>query len=181
MPLPHAARRELKHLRDVVLRGYQREDGLIDIEARMTDTKPYSFENFDRGEINAGEKLHDMWLRITMDRDMVILSCEAAMDGTPFGICPAIAPNFARLAGLRIGRGFIKEAMRRVGGTEGCTHLRELLQPMATTAFQTLTGLKPAKAMDLSPRNPALLNSCHAYAENGPIIARARAMAEPEE
>ena len=45
--------------------------------------------------------------------------------------------------GCKIGPGFLKAAAARVGGTHGCTHLRELLQQMGTTAFQTI---KPAKA-----------------------------------
>jgi hypothetical protein len=45
--LPHApsapAARKLEHLRDISLRGYLREDGLVDIEAHLTDTKTYGF------------------------------------------------------------------------------------------------------------------------------------------
>ena len=51
---------------------------------------------------------------------------------TPYAICSSVAPSFTRLAGLQIKPGFLKEAAKRVGGTLGCTHLRELLQQMAT-------------------------------------------------
>ena len=40
MPLPPPAPRDLKHTRTIVCQGYEREDGLWDIEARLTDTKP---------------------------------------------------------------------------------------------------------------------------------------------
>ena len=143
MPLSPPEERELLHSRDIVLRGYRRADGLYDIEAQLTDTKSYGSANRDRGYIHAGEPIHGMWLRLTVDEERLIVACEAASDHTPYAICPSAAPNFARLAGLRIKPGFLKEAAKRIGGTMGCTHLRELLQQMATTAYQTID---PARA-----------------------------------
>jgi hypothetical protein len=180
MPLSRPTSRKLLHLRDIQLRGYQREDGLVDIEARMTDTKTYSWNNPDRGAVNSGEPLHDMWMRVTIDQNMTVHGCEAAMDATPYSACPSVAPNFQRLAGLTIGKGFIKAAMLRLGGVEGCTHLRELLQPIATVAFQTMVSVRrlDKSGQPKSPRpfveiNPALVNTCHAYDENGPLVASA--------
>jgi Protein of unknown function (DUF2889) len=194
MPLSQPVDRNLLHLRDIDLRGYLRSDGLIDIEAHMTDTKTYSFGNRDRGAIHAGEPLHGMWMRLTVNREMTVVACEAAMDATPYGICPGAAPNFARLAGLTIGKGFLKGAMERVGGTQGCTHLRELLQQVGTVAFQTLFSVKShpgatggadgadgagGKA-DPEQRqiSAALLNTCHAYDEAGPLVAKYRTAAQ---
>jgi hypothetical protein len=126
MPLTQPQDRELLHSRDIVLRGYRRADGLYDIEAQLTDTKTYGSANHDRGYIQAGEPIHGMWLRLTVDEGRRIVACEAASDHTPYTICPAAAPNFARLAGLQIRPGFLREAAKRIGGTLGCTHLREL-------------------------------------------------------
>ena len=67
MPLSPPQERELLHSRDIVLRGYRRADGLYDIEAQLTDTKSYGFGNRDRGYIEAGEPIHGMWLRLTVD------------------------------------------------------------------------------------------------------------------
>jgi Protein of unknown function (DUF2889) len=119
---------------------------------------------------------------------MTIQACEAVTDYAPYTVCPQAAPNFARLAGLQIGRGFLKLAAERVGGTAGCTHLRELLQQMATTAFQTIG---PARAHRTMPPGAAinaaeldkrisdqfggpksLVNTCLAYAEDGPVVRR---------
>jgi hypothetical protein len=177
MPLPKAAPRELLHLRDIQLRGYQREDGRIDIEAHMTDTKTYSFGNSSRGGIPAGDPLHDMWLRLTLNQSLTIEAVEAAMDATPHAICPAIAPNYQRLVGLCIAKGFLKAASERLGGINGCTHLRELLQQIGTVAFQTLHSIRshknPAKPATDPRRIPAiLLNTCHTYAENGPYATQ---------
>lgn len=181
MPLSQADSRELLHLRDIALRGYLRQDGMLDIEARLADTKTYGFANHDRGRIDAGEPLHGMSLRITVDQGLTVRRAEAAMDATPHAICPGIAPNFARLEGLTIGRGFLKGAMERVGGTQGCTHLRELLQQVATVAIQTMFSVRAHKAAreggeakDTWEIPAALLNSCHAYDENGPLVTAAR-------
>jgi hypothetical protein len=175
MPLSRAASRKLLHLRDIQLRGYEREDGLVDIEARITDTKTYSWHNNDRGSVNSGEALHDMWMRVTLNRDMLIIECEATTDSAPYSICPGAAPNFSRLAGLSIGKGFLRAAMLRLGGVEGCTHLRELLQPIATVAFQTMLSVrshdKSGAATPFIGINPSLVNSCYAYDETGPLLA----------
>lgn len=111
MPLSQPAERELLHSRDIEIRGYRRADGLYDIEAQLTDTKSQGFANRDRGYIEAGEPVHGMWLRLTVDEEKTIIASEAASDYTPYAICPAAAPNFARLAGLRIKPGFLKEAV----------------------------------------------------------------------
>jgi hypothetical protein len=178
MPLSKAAPRKLHHLRDITLRGYEREDGLIDIEAHMTDTKTYSFRNSERGGIPAGDPLHDMWLRLTLTPTLTIEAVDAAMDSTPHTMCPAITPNFQRLVGLSIAKGFLKAAAERLGGINGCTHLRELLQQIGTVAYQTTFSIRGQKNPDdpnpTKPRRiPALLlNTCHTYAETSPYMTQ---------
>jgi hypothetical protein len=60
-----------------------------------------------------------------------------------------------------------------LGGVRGCTHLVELLGPIATTAFQTVY---PARAQREAGRpvtqRPGIVDSCHAYASDGPIVKR---------
>ena len=191
MPLTPPNDRELLHSRDIVLRGYRRADGLYDIEARLTDTKTYGSANHDRGYIQAGEPIHGMWLRLTVDEHRQIVACEAASDHTPYAICQSAAPNFSRLAGLRIKPGFLKEAAKRIGGTLGCTHLRELLQQMATTAYQTIDPAKAKREADAAGETdvrgsdrldmritakmggaPAILNTCIAYGTDSPVVRR---------
>ncbi len=171
MPLSAPAAREKLHTRSIVIEGFRREDGLFDIEASLDDTKTYAFANEDRGEIRPGEKLHGMLLRLTIDEDMVVVACEADTEFGPYTVCPAIAPNFARLAGLRIGPGWNRKVKEVVGGVKGCTHLVELLGPMATVAFQTLVVLRRKKTQAPSGP-PAMLDTCHAYAADGPLVAR---------
>lgn len=171
MPLSEPAPREKLHTRTIVLEGYRRADGLFDVEARLTDTKSYGFANEDRGRIEPGEPLHGMLMRLTIDAEMRVVACEANTEHAPYAICPAITPNFAALAGLRIGPGWMRAVRERVGGVKGCTHLVELLGPMATVAFQTLVVLRREAPVD-ETRPPALLNTCHAYAADSPVVAR---------
>jgi hypothetical protein len=192
MPLTQAASRELLHTRDIQISGYRRDDGLYDIEAQLADAKTYGFVNQDRGYVTAGEKLHGMWLRLTLDDTMTIVASEAATDYAPYAMCPGAAPAFASLTGLRIKPGFLREAAQRVGGTAGCTHLRELLQQMATTAYQTISPYRAWReaqntgeaaepgsdkldariAQKLLSSGASIVNSCRAYASDGPIVRR---------
>ncbi len=176
MPLTAPAPRRLLHLRDIELRGYQRDDGLFDIEATLTDTKTYSFSNQDRGEVQPGTPVHRMLARMTIDQAMTIQRFEADTEYGPFKICPSAAPNFAALAGLTIGRGFLKAANDRVGGIKGCTHLRELLGQMGTVAFQTMFGVRKEQSSQPNalenPTKPALLNSCLAFEDGGSVARR---------
>ena len=178
MPLsPPAPRRHL-HTRRIELCGYERDDGSIDVEAHLTDTRPYAHPRQDGSTREAGQPLHDMWMRMTIDQQRQIVGCEATMDATPFSICPAVAPNFSRLVGLRIEGGFLKRAMERVGGAQGCTHLRELLQQVGTVFVQTLYSVgkltdEPVAGSTGPDRDapPPLLNSCYAWADDGPVVA----------
>ena len=51
---------------------------------------------------------------------------------------PGHHTHFQRLVGLRIKSGWTQKVKELLGGVEGCTHLVELLGPVATTAFQTI-------------------------------------------
>ncbi|WP_413204237.1 DUF2889 domain-containing protein [Rhodospirillum sp. A1_3_36] len=175
MPFSTPAPRKAIHHRRVDCHGFEREDGLWDIEGWMTDTKTYAFSNQDRGTIEPGEALHGMGLRLTIDLDMRIRDAEAVIDFSPFSVCPSVVDNYKRLIGLTIGRGFRDEAKTRLGGPEGCTHLVELLGPMGTTAFQALFKARSERrAASGNGRNDArgLLNTCHAFRTDGPVVRR---------
>jgi hypothetical protein len=49
----------------------------------------------------------------------------------PYGECFDAAPQVQRLVGLRLERGFTGEALRRLGGEAGCTHLNSLISDLA--------------------------------------------------
>ena len=116
MTLSKASPRRLVHTRLIACHGYQREDGLWDIEATLEDTKAYSFANRDRDGIAAGEPIHLMRIRLTLDDDLVVLAAEAATEAGPFTLCGDIAPRFAALAGLAIGPGWRAKVVAQFKG-----------------------------------------------------------------
>ncbi len=180
MSLSPPAPREALHRRTLEMVGYQRADGLFDVEAHLVDVKTYPFTNTDRGTVEPGVPLHEMLARMTLDDSMTIVSFEAATEFAPYSICPQAAPNFSRLAGLRIGPGFVRAANERIGGIHGCTHIREMLGQMGTVAFQTMYAVRHRNQAERGnaittaepARKPAVLGTCLAYATDSPVVQR---------
>jgi hypothetical protein len=169
MPLPPAATRKPVHTRTIDCRGYQREDGLWDIEGHLTDTKAYDWRRRE-GMVGlaAGEPVHDMWIRLTIDLDMKIHDAVAATEASPYRACGDITPNFAALKGHTIKRGWTKGLQNVVGGANGCAHVWELLGRVAAVAYQS-TGAarhqhRPLKAGQV----PYQFMRCHMYTPQSP-------------
>ena len=173
--------REAQHFRNYGFGGYRRADGLFDIEGRMTDTKSYAFPNDWRQTVEAGEPVHDMRIRVTLDEQCVIRDVECVTAAGPYEICPAITPAFAALKGERIGRGWSRLLGEKFGGRHGCVHHVEMLRAMATVAFQTLYGWQGRRKREAGHdqgeglpsdegtpgRKPGFIDSCHALASDG--------------
>jgi hypothetical protein len=164
---PPAARRELRHDRQIRVRGYEREDGLIDVEAELLDTRPYDVPLSDR-PIPAGSPLHQMKARLTVNLQMEILAAEAITIAGPYNVCPGSAATFGKLVGMTIKSGFLKAANEVMGGGAGCTHIREFLQQMATVAHQATFRRRWADTPEIfTTPNARQLNSCFAYSTTG--------------
>ena len=168
------AEREDRHNRQVSCHGYARKDGLLDIEGELIDTKAYDFPSSTHGIITSGTPVHHMQVRITIDFEMVIQHAEAVTINGPYAVCPKGAENITGLIGLKIGPGWKRKVQAAIGGSKGCTHITELMGPMATTAFQTLYGEKARQernavgadqSQQLKTPLPSLTNSCIAYAQ----------------
>jgi len=172
VPLTESAARKLAHTRVVTCRGYERDDGLWDIEGRIVDTKPYRFQNRDRGGwIEADEALHDMSIRLTINLDLEVLDADAVIDFSPYNYCKAVAPIARNLIGLKIAPGFTQKSKRAMGANLGCTHLTELLGPVATTAIQTIASARSrAQEKEQKSQTPAFLDTCHTYASDSPVV-----------
>ena len=178
---PPAARKKL-HTRTIVIDGFERADGLFDVEAHLTDVKTYSFDNEHRGQVAPGTPLHDMFVRLTFDERMTIVAAEAVTEAGPYMTCGGGAASYATLVGLRIKPGFLREANARMAGPLGCTHLREMLQEIATTALQTMWPVRSRRNAETPEQRAArektlddrdahlMLDTCHAYAATGPVV-----------
>lgn len=169
MPLTKATAREALHARRIEIFGYRRADGLYDVEAHLIDTKTYAFPNADRGRIEAGEPIHDMWVRLTVDEALVVHGAETGMDASPFRVCSEITPAYGRLVGEKIGPGWTRTVRRLFGSTDGCRHLSEMLAVVATAAYQTVVPMRE-RQKGASDSKPLHIDTCHALASDGEVV-----------
>ena len=174
MPLSKPAKRQHIHTREIRCDAYQRDDGLWDIEGIITDTKSYSFDNTDRGHVAAGEPVHQMRVRLTIDEDLVVQEAEAITEAAPFNMCGNITPDYSQLAGLKIGPGWRKNVFQRLGRTKGCTHISDLvLGPLPVTAFQAVIPARRLRENEPADgKRPSTLDTCHALAATSPVVKR---------
>ncbi|MEJ2514610.1 MAG: DUF2889 domain-containing protein [Gammaproteobacteria bacterium] len=174
MPLPeiHVAREAL-HQRQILCRGFRREDGLWDIEGRMLDTKEYAFDSSWRGRMEPGAPVHDMWARLTLDDRMEVRELVVSSDHHPFPNCAEIESAYGTLVGTRLEPGWTRLVRERLGGVSGCTHITRLIQELAVVAVQTIFPVRARETGgDRGPgdRKPGHLDGCHALATDGPVV-----------
>ena len=167
-PLPDPVDRALSHERRITCHGYRRCDGLWDVEARLTDTKPSDVTEPGMRTLVAGEFIHDMWLRVTVDREKNIKQIETAIDSSPHHVCKQATASMSKLVGLQIGPGWSRRVKELVGARKGCTHLVELLGPLATTVYQTLYTDKMSEST--ADADEQLINTCQTYADDGQLV-----------
>jgi len=175
MSLPAPTPRKHLHTRTIKCEGYERDDGMFDIEAQIVDTKAYAMDEPIRGHRPAGTPVHDMQLRLTLDRSMTVRAIAVTTNHAPYDICPSVAPGYQGLIGARIGAGWRKALADAVGRTKGCTHITELLMPAATVAFQTMGSWKQDKDVDkdTAPKErPLFIDGCKAWAADGPVVQK---------
>ncbi|MEY4749642.1 MAG: hypothetical protein RIQ60_1856 [Pseudomonadota bacterium] len=170
MPLPAPTRpRTPSYHRRIDVRSYVRDDGLWDIEGHLTDIWPDA-QPVAGGTLAAGQPMHEMWLRFTVDRTATIVAAEAVTDAGPYGVaaCGAVAPDYGHFVGVQIARGY-RDAIRRLfGRTAGCTHINELAGVMGSAALQALWH---ELAGDPQLNKPFSLDGCHALRTDGPQVA----------
>lgn len=172
MPLPVSVEREELHQRQIVMRAYKRADGLYDIEARLMDTKTAPFSGpLSVKPLEAGLPIHDLWIRLVIDDNMLVHDAIASSDATPFPVCKEASVTLSVLKGETIGSGWNKIIREKLKGAASCTHLMELLSPMATTAMQAMWPVKQTRPtrVDVNGR-PLKVDSCYAYAANRHVI-----------
>lgn len=163
-PATDVTREEL-HFRRIDMHGFQRSDGLYEIEGRVTDRKPYDFSPGGAGPlVPANQAIHDMGVRLVFDDQMVVHDVQTFMEATPYLECRDGSQALQSLKGLRISNGWNKEVRSRLSGARSCTHLMELLIPMATAALQSLSVTRKGlpDRLDATGR-PVKIDSCYAY------------------
>ena len=169
-----AITREELHFRRIDMRGYRRSDGLFEVEGRVTDRKPNDFVPFSGNRrVPAGEPIHDMGVRLVYDQQLRVHDVHTFTSAAPYAHCPEGGRALQSLKGLRMASGWSREVRSRLGGERSCTHLMELLIPMATTAFQSLSalGFTRVERLDVTGR-PTKIDSCYAYGAQRELVQR---------
>jgi hypothetical protein len=177
MPLsPPSSRRALKHTRAIHIEAFARDDGLWDIDAHITDTKTRD-SGLASGVREAGSPIHSLWLRLTVDTQLTIKDAEAVSDAVPYpGYCDTIGPDYRKLVGLNLLKGFRDALRQRLSGIDGCTHLTELAQVLPTAAIQAFAGdvfdTRDGASTDQQSHKPFQLDRCHALRTDGEAVVR---------
>lgn len=172
--IPDTAR-EPVHSRTIEMQGYRRNDGLYEVEGRLLDRKPHDFVPLVHSGriVPAHEPIHEMVVRVVYDDRLVVRAIASTTTAAPYANCQHGGQALQSVVGLAMTRGWSKEIKQRLGGSRCCTHLMELLIPMATTAFQSLStdSRSQPERVDVTGR-PIKIDSCFAYGAHGELVQR---------
>jgi hypothetical protein len=171
--VPEVTREEM-HFRRIDMRGYRRSDGLYEVEGTVTDRKPHDFTSPNGSKlVPAGEAIHDMGVTLVFDEQMTVRAVRAFTGSAPYGSCFEAPDTLQVLVGLRLASGWSSEVRKLLSGAACCSHLKEILVPMATVAYQTLTLLRSSRPDILNAEGvPVKIDSCYAYARNRDVVRR---------
>lgn len=177
--LPDPVPRRPIHTRTISFEGFLRDDGLWDIDCQLSDTKSQDIHMRERGTLPAGEPVHLLRVRLTLDDSLTIRAVQSAAVNAPFDECqvPASAP-MQKLVGLTMGPGWRRMIEGAIGGVAGCTHLRELVFNAATAAFQMIPhhratqGGRKDDTATADGKPPFYMGQCMTWAFDGPVVQR---------
>lgn len=176
--LPPAVGRRPVHTRHISFEGFLRDDGLWDIDCELRDHKAEAIQMRERGLLPAGEPVHLLRVRLTVDDGFTVRAVQTATAAAPFAECQqATGAPMQKLVGLTMGRGWRKAINDAIGGVGGCTHLRELVFNAATAAFQMIPHYRATQggAQERMPANgqpPFYMGQCMTWRFDGPVVQR---------
>lgn len=109
--------------RDIGIEAFELENGNLMMESTLLD--PY----------------HLIRLNIHINpTDKIITYAQSEFSNYPHNICRLISEKSKLLVGLKIERGISKHIIQKIGGKEGCVHLKELALETINFAATVLIG-----------------------------------------
>lgn len=164
--------RRLIHRRAIDVQVFVHSDERFwDLDVTLQDTKTRAFE-LASGPRAAGQPIHSMLLRLTIDTEFNVVDANAQTLAAPYpGYCEDYGDAYRSLIGLNLLRGFTHAVKQRLHGVLGCTHITELTRVLPTAAIQAFAGevVRPEAGGD---QQPFQLDRCHALRLDGPAVLR---------
>ena len=169
---PTAVPRKRTHTRRILVEGWKRDDGLWDLEGRITDTKDHDYQ-LASGLRLKGDPVHDMWIRVTIDRNFNVVDAVAQVADAPYmGGCDGIAPAYRRIVGMNLVRGFRRGIAEMFETVKGCSHVTELLTSFPAAAIQTLASEMIDTEGFVPGEKPWQIDRCHALDSTSETVRR---------
>ena len=184
---PAPAGATLIHDRRYQVRTYKLNDSLFLLRGVVCDEKPAGLYIPDDPD---PLWMHHMIVDLEVSYpEFQIQTAKVEFREHPHSGCTNIVPDYQKLVGLSIARGFNNKVKELFGGPRGCTHIGALLQAMAPVAIQSGWSMRvgssfgsqaddmdPAEAEERRRRGYAMnLNTCHIWDENGQMLADIKA------
>lgn len=176
---------ERLHNRNIDITTYAYEADAIALEGRLFDNRTnVSYNMF--GEPREPGPVHDLVVRMIVRLPkLVIEDVEVEMVTVPNSDCPEVLQSLAPLKGKRISAGFTTNVHQWVGGPKGCAHLVSLCRAMASAAIQgaySLASQRPPAEGNYGKRSfKRVIDTCHIWRSDGPLVARLKSMTEAED
>jgi hypothetical protein len=170
------------HDREYRVESYRKSDDVVLLRGTVRDQKPAGvyFEG-DPDPITVHHMVVDIEVQIP---SMEIVAAGVLLETHPHRQCRSIEGHYDKLVGLSIARGFTHKVRDLFGGPKGCTHTTALLQAMAPVAIQSIWSMRSlsdtAQSVAAPTRKPTPeenrermkfnLNTCHVWADDGPMF-----------
>ena len=172
---------ELIHTRGYEVRTYKMRDDMFILRGVVIDEKPAGLYVAEDPEVLW---VHHMVVDLEVSFPMfVIEKVSVTFHERPHTHCTDIEPEYQKLVGLSIARGFNNKVKELFGGPRGCTHIGALLAAMAPVAIQSGWSMRMgvpkeaenANGMSTSEQRKRAyainLNTCHMWDENGQMVS----------
>lgn len=175
MPLSPPVSRQLRHRRAIRLEAFERNEALWDIEACLTDEKPRDVQ-LASGVRPNGLPIHELWLRITIDRQLTIVDAEASSEWAPSPMVRIASLSVSICSGIFDATPTHCCAVRPAARISPscapfCRPPRS--RPFASEVWNIEDGnpfTSRTQSNDTQERPPFQLGQCHALRFDGPAV-----------
>lgn len=171
------------HSRNISITSYPVDDFRIVVEGHLNDERQVEIYRHWDSKPRAEGPVHGLIARFLVGEwPLTILDAEAEMPTIPNADCVGAEESIKKVIGEQIRSGYSERVRELVGGVNGCTHLTTLIVVMGTAAlhgFWTHYARYPRAApssLDQVEGLNYLVNSCHLWTEDGPMMQELKAL-----